>query len=341
MTAVGGSNGIRFARACLAFFACAGSALAADAVLLRDAHVVESGTNAAKKYGLKDTLALREGRSIFLAFDLATLPADVTADRIARANLRLFATKVKAPGTFAVRALTAGFVESTISGANAPPFLSSAFDPVALPMAEIDQGRERVIDVTAFVKAWVGGGLANEGLTLIADGGSGLDVAFASREGDSGNKPRLEIEVDPAPSDETPPTHAVAQGQGFAPAVLPTTAVFAFVTGATTTITVAADEAIVVIASAALGTTNAAGSGDAAFDIGVRLSGSAAEPTVSANEFQLLRVGQNDRIPVTLTRVLSGLAPGNYEVGLVYRTNSAAWNNNDSARCLAFALRTP
>lgn len=317
------------------------NAWAADAVLLRDAHVVESGANASKKYGTKDQLALREGRSVFLAFDLSTLPSGVSPDAIARANLRLFTTKVKAPGSFSVRALTASFDEATINAASAPPFLSSSFDPTAQPMTAIDAGIERVIDVTAMVQAWVSGGLANEGLTLIADAGSGLDVTFASREGEPGNKPRLEIEVIPPSGPPEDSTNTVASGFGFAPAILAATQTFAFVSGTTTTIAVEDGESIVVIASAALGTTSAAGSGDASFDIGVRVAGTTVEPTVPANEFQLLRVAQNNRIPVTATRVLSGLTAGNYEVGLVYRTNSITWNNNDSTRIVAFTLRTP
>lgn len=319
----------------------ASPAPAADAILTSDAHVVESGSAASKKFGTKSSLALREGRSVFLAFDLSSLPAGVTADRVAVANLRLFTTKVKAPGTFAVRALTSGFDEATITGATAPPFLTSAFDPVGLPMVASDEGRERVIDVTALVKAWIAGGIANEGLTLIAESGSGLDVAFSSREGDAGNKPRLEIELDPAPIPAPPATNTVVAAHGFAPPVLAASATFAFVTGATATITVAEGESIVVLACAALGTTHAAGSGDAAFDVGFRPAGALVEPTVPADEFQLLRVAQNERIPVTSTRVLTGLAPGDYEVGLVYRTNSTNWNNNDSARCVAFALRAP
>lgn len=131
-----------------------------------------------------------------------------------------------------------------------------------------------------------------------------------------------------------------ANGLGADP-VDSTTLTYAFI-GVTATINVtAANQALHVTATRALGSTAAAGANNLRLAICRRVSGSGATPVDNGADYLgNLRVGQNQRLAFTLNTRFANLPVGSYEVGLCGFTTvagqAANWNSNEWTRVTAF-----
>lgn len=334
----------------------AAPAFAVDAVLKRDAYVATEGASTAKKFGKKPTLALAEGKEGLLGFDLTTLPAGTTPQMVQKANLWLALSKVKSDGTLSVRAALSTWSEADVTGATAPGFATSAFDPQGVPLGGVDAGGTIVVDVTVFVQKWLEGSLPNNGLVLVPDSGSGLDATIEARESSKGwNRARLEIVLaDSGPKGDQglpgPPGPKGDQGdqgpsgfiastnaEGSVNTTLNSSGTFQFV-GQTATITVGTGETLFAFASGTFGTSNGSGTGSAQFDLGVRPAGSGTNPVVAGGA-QSASFPFLNRYPLALADRFAGLVPGTYEVGLVAKTASNNWNFNENTRVLAWTAK--
>lgn len=98
------------------------------------------------------------------------------------------------------------------------------------------------------------------------------------------------------------------------------------------TVTITAGQKILVTANKAFGSTAAGGAASLALYIGYRVAGSGDTPEVVGGGIFGNRVPQNTRIPMGLSAVISGLAAGSYEVGMVGTDNgNGNWNSNEWA----------
>lgn len=103
-------------------------------------------------------------------------------------------------------------------------------------------------------------------------------------------------------------------------------------------ITVGAGQKIHVTAHQSLGSVASGGAGNLNIFIGVRAQGSDVITTIGGGMFGLT-VGQNQRSVFGISGIVSGLAPGVYEVGMVGSSSSApSWNNNEWGYVTAFTL---
>ena len=103
-------------------------------------------------------------------------------------------------------------------------------------------------------------------------------------------------------------------------------------------------QVLVVHASKALGTTMAAGATLGALDVCQRLSGNTDAPVTAGPSMFGLHVTQNTRIPLGTSGRFTGLATGNYEVGLCGQTatgQAANWNNNEWGAVVATLFAQP
>jgi hypothetical protein len=106
-------------------------------------------------------------------------------------------------------------------------------------------------------------------------------------------------------------------------------------------VTVAAGETVYVSGQKALGSTSAAGAGGLGLRICYRPVGSTAVPTIQFTGPDGLRVAQNQRIQMGLSSFISGLAAGNWQVGLCgYSSDFANWNNNEYGNNTALVYRS-
>ncbi|MCI0364016.1 MAG: hypothetical protein L0219_09065 [Phycisphaerales bacterium] len=128
-----------------------------------------------------------------------------------------------------------------------------------------------------------------------------------------------------APVAPAPHTSAFINGSGNNP-----TATTQFVSSVAT-ITVTAGQKVLVQADKAFGSTAAGGADSLDLWIGYRVAGSGAVPTTVGGGIFGLRVPQNTRFTFGMSAIISGLAPGTYEVGLAGRdtTSPENWNSNE------------
>lgn len=101
------------------------------------------------------------------------------------------------------------------------------------------------------------------------------------------------------------------------------------------TVTVAitsATQRVMVTSHRAFGSTLAGGAADLNLYIGHRPSGSSDSPTNVGEGVLGNRVAANTRVTMGLSAVITGLAPGEHEVGLTgYSPEAANWNYNDAS----------
>jgi len=123
----------------------------------------------------------------------------------------------------------------------------------------------------------------------------------------------------------TAPVPVFASGPGLSPT---TTNQFL---AATATVTVnSANQRILVTSHKALGSGVVGGANGLNLFIGYRSAGTTVSPTPVGNGTFGNQVPQGTRVTMGLSAVVTGLAPGNYEVGLMGNSAGAAnWNNNE------------
>ena len=147
-----------------------------------------NSASAATNYGAQPTLAVAEGNTSYLQFDLSTLPAGAT---VAKATLRLYVDSVTAGGSFDVDQVNSPWSESTLNFSNAPTPGAPVAGPVSVTAASLNEFVD--IDVTALVQDWVNGSVANNGIALVLYGTAG-SYSFDSKENtNTSHEPELEI----------------------------------------------------------------------------------------------------------------------------------------------------
>ena len=158
-----------------------------------DAGVFLGGKKAKKTFGSSQTLVVSTqgaGQEVYLKFDTSTMPPGTAIDA---ATLRLWVTKVKAPGDIEIYLVLDPWDEDTITRDNAPTGRIDV-DGGAVTISEADANDFVTIDLTAEVQAWIDNPAENHGIVLAAPGGSAVNVAFDSKENvRTGHQPELEV----------------------------------------------------------------------------------------------------------------------------------------------------
>jgi Collagen triple helix repeat (20 copies) len=178
---------------------------AVEALLLQDTYV-DNGTTGGKpppnasNYGSGMDLRVFKGNGrlgrAFLKFSLATLPPGIAASDVAHARLRFWVNgNSTVAGAITLTPVTAAWDEYTLKD-NSTGSLS--FGSATLSELSITSINNFVsIDVTDWVKAWIGGTLVNEGLKIEPSAATTfLNLAFDSKESnETSHEPRLEVSL--------------------------------------------------------------------------------------------------------------------------------------------------
>ena len=164
-------------------------ASAADARLAADAYISTNSPNGNFGGAASVHIGGPGARRALLRFDLSTLPPGSTGASVARANLVIFADQAGTGSTFNVVRLNSPWAEGTVSN-NSVPIFGTA-EVTAVPLSA--DSSFAAVDVTALVKAWLNGTLANNGLALVPNA-AGSQIDLDSRENSTtGHYARLDI----------------------------------------------------------------------------------------------------------------------------------------------------
>jgi hypothetical protein len=113
-----------------------------------------------------------------------------------------------------------------------------------------------------------------------------------------------------------------------------------FVSSAPTITITEPGQKVFVVSNKAFGSGNAGGADDLDLAIGYRETGSSGAPSLIGGGVLNNRIQQNDRIVMGLSGIISGLAPGTYQVGLAAKSTDAAnWNSNEYSYTTAIILQ--
>jgi hypothetical protein len=178
-------------------------AAAIDALLLQDTYV-DSGTTGGKpppnasNYGSGMDLRVFKGNGrvgrTFVKFSLATIPPGTLASDVAHARLRFWVNaNSTVAGSITLSPVTSAWDEYTLKDTTTSSLTFGAPKLSELPVTSVSNFVS--IDVTEWVKAWLNGGLVNEGIEIEASGTTtSLNLAFDSKESNqTSHEPRLEI----------------------------------------------------------------------------------------------------------------------------------------------------
>jgi len=158
-------------------------------VLRQDAFTQSSTPD--QNFGSNANLRVTSGVNSYFKFDLSTLPAGTSGNNIAKATLKLWINTLTTPGSFDVQRVTSSWDEGTITSNFAPSLGSIEVSGVLTPAGAANSFL--TIDLTALVRDWLDGVIANNGIALLPDA-SGISVRFDSKEnGNTSHEPRLEI----------------------------------------------------------------------------------------------------------------------------------------------------
>lgn len=164
--------------------AAAAPARAVTATLIADAHV--SSAQPATNFGTLTNLAVGNGYTTLLQFDLGALPAGTTAAGISRATLRLYVNRADTPGLLSLSPVLASWAEYSVT-ANSQPRLGAGTTVVQASAA----GAFLTLDVTSLVAGWIAAPSTNFGLALSAGTAA---VQLDSKENDlTSHAPELDI----------------------------------------------------------------------------------------------------------------------------------------------------
>jgi hypothetical protein len=113
-----------------------------------------------------------------------------------------------------------------------------------------------------------------------------------------------------------------------------------FVTSTPTVTITEPGQKIFVVSNKAFGSANAGGADDLDLAIGYRATGSSGAPNLIGGGVLNNQIQQNDRIVMGLSGIISGLAPGTYQVGLAAKSTDAAnWNSNEYSYTTAIVIQ--
>jgi collagen type I alpha len=161
------------------------AAIAQTVPISQDSYVVTSPATA-NNYGTAATInvggtAVDQG---LVQFDLSTLPTGTTAGNIAKATLALFVNKLGASGTINVSVANGPWTELGVNGTNAP----AAAAAVATGVSVSTVSDYIYVDATAAVQSWLNG-TTNSGFIITPNTGTGVNVAFDSKESTTTSHP--------------------------------------------------------------------------------------------------------------------------------------------------------
>ena len=187
----------------LFFIVIASHAGAVEALLLQDTYV-DNGTTGGKpppnasNYGAGMDLRVFKGNGrlgrTFLKFSLATLPPGTVPSDVAHARLRFWVNgNSTVAGSITLSPVTTAWDEYTLKDNTTAALTFGSPKVPELPVQSV--GNFISIDVTDWVKAWLGGNLVNEGIAIEASATTSfLNLAFDSKESNqTSHEPRLEI----------------------------------------------------------------------------------------------------------------------------------------------------
>lgn len=174
----------------------ASRATAVEALLIQDTYVDNKNNSQQGSNG--NLRVIKSGSQIcraFIKFNLATLPAGITAANVTQARLRLWVDKdSNALGLVNLTPVTSVWDESTLTNTMSASLTSGLPKLFDLP---INSAADFVsIDVTSWVKAWVSGTLVNEGFVIDPGSSASLNLLLDSKEStQTSHEPQLEIEL--------------------------------------------------------------------------------------------------------------------------------------------------
>lgn len=168
----------------------AGSATGVTLPVQADAYVTASFP--VSNFGSVGTMNVAGGgtgaRALLLFQPGMSLPGGTTAANISKATLVLFVNKVNTAGAIDVNAAAGPWSESGVNQSNAPSIANLAAANVPVSTATVPLA----IDVTAVVKDWVSGTLANNGFVVSASAGSpSTSVMFDTKENSATSRPAI------------------------------------------------------------------------------------------------------------------------------------------------------
>lgn len=133
----------------------------------------------------------------FIKFQLqSSLPPSVAAANVVKATLKLYLSPLTKPsGAIDIYPVTSAWTESTLNPSSPPTLSSTSINTQAIPVGSANSFL--VVDVTSLVQEWLNGpangGLANDGIALVADT-STTYVVFDSKESVvTSHEPRMEF----------------------------------------------------------------------------------------------------------------------------------------------------
>jgi hypothetical protein len=149
-------------------------ACVAQAPPIADTYVASGLPN--KNYGANTTLAIQNGITSYVKFNLSGMPSGAT---VSRAILTLYVDAVTAGGTFDVYQVNGPWTENGLTYNTRPALGSSATgnQPISLTAANAFL----VIDITSLVQSWLNGSVTNYGVAMVLIGTSG-SFSFDSKE---------------------------------------------------------------------------------------------------------------------------------------------------------------
>src|SRR5438874_4674164 len=176
---------------------------AVEALLLQDTYV-DNGTTGGKpppnasNYGSGMDLRVFKGNGrlgrTFLKFSLATLPPGVAASDVTHARLRFWVnSNSTVAGSITLSPVTSAWDEYMLKDTTTATLTFGAPKLSELPVMSVSNFVS--IDVTDWVKGWLSGTLANEGIEVEPSATTTfLNLAFDSKESNqTSHEPRLEI----------------------------------------------------------------------------------------------------------------------------------------------------
>ena len=136
-------------------------------------------TSPATNYGTNGGLQVQSGKAtVFVRFDLSSIPPGYTSADIAKATLKLYVNSVGASGSFNVDYVVGSWSEATATATLEPAIGTVIASGINVSTA--NKGGYILVDVTPALDAWLDGSQANEGIALV--GNSPLNVIFCSKE---------------------------------------------------------------------------------------------------------------------------------------------------------------
>ena len=171
----------------LALASAPGSVGAVVTTALADTYV--SSATSTQNFGPAQTLNVSNGSIALIRFDLSSLPAGTTADRIVKATLQVWVNlgSPSAGGSVDVYQVSKTWDGSSVTYSKRPPYLASPKSTKALTAGGTNFSLE--IDVTQQVKSWASTPAGNYGLAVVAAGAT--NVFFDSKENTGTSHPPI------------------------------------------------------------------------------------------------------------------------------------------------------